>query len=67
MKVAFRAADQRGFAAAGTLSGEKAGRLDQCDKAVLFVVIKTGTFSQISGLFLYFIGIRLFYSFDVGE
>jgi hypothetical protein len=29
---------------------------------VLFVVSKAGTFSQILGLFLYFIGIKLFYS-----
>jgi hypothetical protein len=38
------------------------GQGDECNKALLFVFINTGTFSQIYGLFLYFIGAQLFYS-----
>lgn len=43
------------------------GRAVNCDTSALFGIIGKGTFSQIFGLFLYFIGIKLFYSFDVGE
>jgi hypothetical protein len=53
--------------ASATLSDADIRARDDCCKAVLFVVIGAGTFSHISGLFLYFIGIKLFYSFDVGE
>ena len=43
------------------------GRAVNCDTSALFGIIRKGTFSQVFGLFLYFIGIKIFYSFDVGE